>query len=304
MTRHAKTAALISTAREILEAYHPMTVRQVYYQLVSRQVIDNNRGAYQTVSNALVGARQEGLIPWAWIEDRLRRPRVVGMWDDLADFAETAVKAYRRDVWATQPSYLEVWVEKDALSGLFEDVLEPYGVTLNVGRGYDGWSSIYNAAGRFVEQETARDGDRSFDFNPDESTTDFLGKVVGMFSNTHPGTILYYGDLDPSGEDIARSLRARLAELGCTPHVEKRALTAQDVKDYNLPPDFTKASDTRRNGFVEKFGDIAVELDALPADVLQTRLRNDVENLLDLEALAETKRQEEAERETIKAALA
>ena len=80
----------------------------------------------------LVDARKAGEIPWDWIEDRLRRPRAVAMWADLADFAETARRAYRRDIWDTQPGYLECWLEKDALSGIFEDLLDPYGVTLKL----------------------------------------------------------------------------------------------------------------------------------------------------------------------------
>jgi hypothetical protein len=124
---------LLETAAAVLADNHPMTVRQVYYQLVSRQVIENNRSQYQAVSNALVDARKSGEIPWDWIEDRLRRPRTVNMWADLSDFAETACQAYRRDVWPSQSSYVEFWLEKDALSGIFQDLLRPYGVTLNVG---------------------------------------------------------------------------------------------------------------------------------------------------------------------------
>src|SRR3990167_10305739 len=90
MSKHPKTLAIVQAAGKALEANRPMTVRQVYYQLVSRQVIENNRSSYQGVSKALVWARQEGHIPWDWIEDRLRRPRRVSMWDDPADFAKTA----------------------------------------------------------------------------------------------------------------------------------------------------------------------------------------------------------------------
>jgi hypothetical protein len=110
------------------------------------------------VVSALVAARQEGLIHWNSIEDRLRRPRAVSMWDSLPDFAETVLRSYRRDIWATQPRYIEVWLEKDALSGIFEDVLAPFGVTLNVGRGYDGWTSIKDAAARY------KNGDRDGNF--------------------------------------------------------------------------------------------------------------------------------------------
>lgn len=102
MAKHKATLNMIETAKSILAEHHPMTVRQLYYQLVSRQVIKNNRSRYQAVSDALVYARKDGLIPWDWIEDRTRRPRVVGMWNDLADFSEVAIAAYRRDVWGTR----------------------------------------------------------------------------------------------------------------------------------------------------------------------------------------------------------
>jgi hypothetical protein len=233
MGRHAKTVVLLEAAVAVLaEADAPMTVRQVYYQLVSRQVIENSRSQYQAVSNLLVRARQDGTIPWSAIEDRLRRPRRVSMWDGLPDFAESVQAAYRRNVWATQDHYLEVWLEKDALSGIFEDVLDGYGVTLNVGRGYDGWDSIHNAAGRFGSGEGC--------------------------------SILYFGDFDPSGEDMVRSLRERLAHFGCEPDVVKCALTFNDVRLYDLPPDFAKQTDSRRAAFVAKHGDVCVELDALP----------------------------------------
>ena len=272
MGKHQKTVVLVETAREILAEHHPMTVRQVYYQLVSRQVIENSRSRYQAVSDALVDARKDGTIPWEWMEDRLRRPRTVGMWDDLADFAQTAVRAYRRDVWASQPGYVECWREKDALSGVFESVLSPYGVTLNVGRGYDGWDSIHNAADRFADRDDV--------------------------------TILYFGDFDPSGEDMVRSLIERLGFFGCEPNVIKCALTEDDVTRYNLPPDFAKVTDTRRAAFVEKFGDVTVELDALPVDVLRERITTEVENIVDLDALREVRDIEEKDRADLVARLA
>ncbi len=264
MSKHAKTLRIIETAQTILAAHHPMTVRQVYYQLVSGQVIENNRSQYQAVSMALVHARQEGVIPWGWIEDRLRRPRHVSMWEGLADFANTVLRSYRRDVWPEQPVYLEVWLEKDALSGIFEDVLSPYGITLNVGRGYDGWDSIHKAAQRFQgERDTI---------------------------------ILYFGDFDPSGEDMVRSLRERLAFFGCKPEIRKCALTMEEVTRYQLPPDFTKATDSRQKAFVEQYGDIAVELDALPTEVLRTRLTTEIETRLNMRALRAVQQEEEADR--------
>jgi hypothetical protein len=273
MGRHAKTQAMLQVAVEVLSDNHPATVRQVYYQLVSRQIIGNNRSQYQAVSNLLVDARKDGTIPWEWIEDRLRRPRSVPMWTDLADFMNSVRHSYRRDVWDDQPGYLECWLEKDALSGIFEDVLEEYGATLNVGRGYDGWDSIHNAAERFLDKS----------------------------ENGVKTTVLYFGDFDPSGEDMVRSLQSRLAELGAEPEVVKCALTAADVELYDLPPDFAKKTDTRAAKFIARYGDLSVELDALPMDVLRTRIVEEVEARMDMAALARVQAKEEQERKRLAA---
>jgi hypothetical protein len=270
MSRHSKTVRLIQTAREILAEHHPMTVRQVYYQLVSRQVIENNLGRYNAVCNALRDARREGLIPWEWIEDRLRVPRHVAMWNGLPDFADTCLRSYRRNVWKTQTVRIEAWVEKDALSGIFEDTLKPYGVTLNVGRGYDGWTSIHNAARRL------------------------RGNAV----------ILYFGDFDPSGEDMVHSLRERLADQGAEPRIIKCALTPEDIERYDLPPALTKKSDTRAAKFIAEHGDVSsVELDALPLEVLRARIVEEVEARMDLDALEDVRLDEEQDREKLVKAL-
>jgi len=273
MGRQAKTVKRLRATIEVLRDHHPMTVRQVYYQLVSRQVIKNERTLYQAISNLLVEARKSGEIPWEWIEDRLRRPRAVSMWSDLSDFVDTVRGAYRRDVWASQPGYVEAWLEKDALSGIFEDVLREYGVTLCVGRGFDGWDSIHNAGDRYRE---------------------------------HGGvTILYFGDFDPSGEDMVRSLRARIDEylwLDDEPvdvEIIKCALTMEDISRYRLPSDFAKKTDSRAAKFIAKHGDVSVELDALPVDVLRGRLIAEVESRMDLGALAQVHKQETSERERL-----
>lgn len=276
MARHGKTLTLWGQMRGVLEAGHPMTVRQVYYQLVSVHGLKNDLSHYRQVVRALVTARQDGAIPWDWVEDRTRRPRQVSMWPGPPGFAKAASAAYRRNVWPTQDTYLEVWLEKDALSGIFEDVLAPYGVTLQVGRGYDGWASIHKAAGRYTGYEAG-------------------GWAV---------TVLYFGDFDPTGEDIVRSLRERLGYFGCCAEVILCALTPTDITRYNLPPALTKRTDSRRRGFVARHGDLSVELDALPPEVLRGRLVAEVEARLDLEELAAVKTQEAEERARLVTALA
>ena len=109
--------------------------------------------------------------------------------------------------------------------------------------------------------------------------------------------ILYFGDFDPSGEDMARSLRERLAFFGAQPDMTKCALTAEDIERYNLPPTFAKKTDSRAAAFIAEHGDVSVELDALPVQVLRQRIVQEVESQMDLEALEGARELQEQERE-------
>jgi hypothetical protein len=268
---HVKTQKIIEAAKAVLGDDRPMTLRQVYYRLVATQVVENSKSSYQAVGRAIVQARKSGEIAWEWIEDRLRQPRNNRGFDNAEHYLRYKLDfgGYNRDPWIGRTdSKIELWVEKDALSGIFEQYAARYYLTLNVGRGYDGWSSIYNAALRY----------------------DDWGEV----------TILYFGDFDPSGEDMVRSLEERLTELGAL-HVDIRkcALNLEDVTFYNLPPDFAKKTDSRARGFIRKFGDMAVELDALPPAVLRARIQEEIENHVDINLFQQQKTIESEERERL-----
>lgn len=265
-------ATLIFAAKEILEASNPMTVRQTYYQLFSGGWVDNSEASYRQVVGALKDGRHYGFIPWAHIEDRQRKPHEVQQWDDLAGFLKAVRRSYKRNVWQNQPVYLEMWVEKSALSGVFDDVLRDWGVTLNVGRGYDGWSSIYEAAERFRE---ARDRGQ----------------------DTH---VVYWGDYDPSGLQMEVSLRERLAQLGARPRWERGGIDRDDIDEHDLPPEPGKRTDSRAEWMVENYGElIQVELDALPMDVLKGYIEESVRQVIDLDAYHETISDQENEEEEL-----
>jgi hypothetical protein len=270
---NAEVEAVREAAREELAAGHPMTLRQVHYRLVSRDDIvhPNTLAAYNTLSGWLRDDRLAGIVPWDWMEDRLRKAAGWAMWDEPAEFLHSFRGRYRRNPWQDQEHYVEVWCEKDALSGIFSSVLSDYRVTLNIGRGYDGWSSIKRAANRYHWRETEH----------------------GMQT-----TVLYFGDFDPSGEDMHRSLMERFATLDVYPEMPKVALTHEDAQV--LPGDVTKAGDTRAAAFVAKYGDLAVELDALPVEELRGRIRLEVEALLDMDALAENARIEAEQRRDLR----
>lgn len=269
---NAECAAVREAAREELAAGHPMTLRQVHYRLVSRDdvVQPNTISAYGTLGDWLRDDRLAGVVPWEWMEDRLRVARGWAMWEDPAEFLHSVRDRYHRDPWQDQSHYVEAWCEKDALSGIFSDALSRYGVTLNIGRGYDGWSSIKHAADRY-----------------------YWRKDEGIDT-----TVLYFGDFDPSGEDMHRSLVERFQALGVYPEVPKAALTPEDAR--RLPGDVTKADDSRAAAFVAKYGDLAVELDALPVGELRSRIQQGVEEWMDMEALSENARIEREQRENLR----
>jgi hypothetical protein len=254
----AEVEAVREAAREELAAHHPMTLRQVHYRLVSRDdvVHPNTQNAYDKLSEWLRDDRLNGDVKWEWMEDRLREPHDIQMWDGLGDYVEAVRYDYRREVWHSQPCYLEVWCEKDALSGIFAEEVDRYRVTLNIGRGYDGWSSIKKAAERYRYWKDA----------------------VGLET-----TVLYFGDFDPSGEDMHRSLQERFAMLGVYPDMPKVALRHGDVA--RLPFNFNKLSDSRAPAFIKRYGDVAVELDALPVEELRERIRSPIEERMDAAAL-------------------
>jgi hypothetical protein len=272
---NAQVAAVREAAREELAAQHPMTLRQVHYRLVSRDDIvhPNTVNAYDLLGRWLRDDRLDGYIKWEWMEDRMRVARGWRGWDDPGEFLADVLDGYFRDPWQDdeQDHYVEAWLEKDALSGIFSDVLGRYRVTLNVGRGYDGWSSIKRAADRYNYWRDWRGADT---------------------------TVLYFGDFDPSGEDMHRSLIERLGVLDAHPEVIKVALTREDAQ--RLPGDVAKADDSRAPAFVAKYGDLAVELDALPVEELTARIWASVEAHMNVDALEESRRLEREQREEMR----
>ena len=255
---NAQVEAVREAAREELALGHPMTLRQVHYRLVSRDdvVHPNTQNAYDTLSRWLRDDRLSGDVEWEWMEDRLREPHDIQMWDGLGDYFEQIRRSYRRQVWNSQPCFVEVWCEKDALSGIFAEEVDRYRVTLNIGRGYDGWSSIKEAAERYR----------------------YWQEEFGLET-----TVLYFGDFDPSGEDMHRSLQERFATLGVYPDMPKVALVHDDTA--RLPFNFTKLTDSRAPAFIERYGDVAVELDALPVEDLRSRIQSQIEERIDRPAL-------------------
>lgn len=262
-----KTAFLIAVIVRILEdnkQFGKVTVRQVYYQLVSRGVIENSKESYQNYVHHLTTGRKGGVVPWDAFEDRTRmfykepspRYSIVDepdAHDALKDWFRYALnprvsKEYDLARWKGQPCYVELWVEKDALAGFLSPLCEEVGVGLVVSRGYTSYTFKQEARKRFY------------------------GK---FFDEEREGILLYLGDLDPSGYDIYRCLRDELDLC----KVERLGLHPQDVSQFGLVPNPIKDTDLRAKGFKKLYpelGETVYELDALPPAELAGRAREGI----------------------------
>ncbi len=265
MSRSApKYDELVRASLEIFDQYDTsITLRQLYYRLVSRLLIPNTINSYKRLSRILVKAREEGDVPINCIEDRSRR--ILGRGDTGFDSAEEYLKnklnslqdswkGFTMPMWEDQPKHLLISLEKDALSRLVSRIANNYSVRTFPTRGYPSFSYVKGMANYM--------GSR------------LAGKHV---------TVLYYGDFDPSGIDIERDLEVRLARYGAKDFsVTRVALTADQISEHNLPPMPVKRSDARSESFMAEHGDKSVELDALDPKLFQEIVEKSIRSNIDV----------------------
>lgn len=255
---------------EYLAAGLKLTLRQLYYQLVTKNIITNEEKSYKHLSSLISDARLAGLIDWDAIEDRIRQPRIQSEFAGLADLVEVAIRSYRLPRWKGQDYYVECWVEKDALAGVLTPLGKEFHVTLMVNRGYSSQSAMYESAQRFLDHEGAP-------------------------------TLLYIGDMDPSGEDMVRDIRERLMTFGVSDiEVRKIALTMDQIQQYNPPPNPAKISDPRAAAYIDKHGASSWEVDALPPEVLNDLIREAFKEIIDTEKMNEIIETEETDKERLR----
>jgi hypothetical protein len=269
---------LISEINSVIEEYnragYSLTLRQVYYQLVARGTIPNNERSYKNVGQLISNGRLTGLIDWYAIEDRTRYIRSLPHWNEPAEIVASAAAQYRIDLWETQPQYVEVWVEKDALIGIIEQTARKYDVPCFSCRGYTSQSEMWGASQRIMMK--SRGGER-------------------------PCTIIHLGDHDPSGMDMTRDIRERLAMFGaesCEMSINRIALNMDQMDQYNPPPNPAKLTDTRAEKYIQEFGETSWELDALEPRTLDELVSHTIEKYIDkgLMDKAKGRRREEKEK--------
>jgi hypothetical protein len=228
---HAATLDVVEQANVIVAEYlaqgFALSLRQLFYQMVSRALLDNSFKEYKRLGVIVRDGRNGGLIDWDVIEDRARIVNTHSSWDNPADIIGSAADSYKTDWWRDQRYRPEVWIEKNALIGVIEgvctDLRVPYFATI----GNNSQTLQYQAGKRFAQ---------------------YFGQ--GLIP-----VVLHLADHDPNRIDMTRDVRDRLALYARQPvEVRRVALNLDQVRQHNPPPNFAKESDTRFEGYVKTFG--------------------------------------------------
>ncbi len=247
-------AASLSRLRQVNEILtefrgkgYNLSLRQLYYQLVARALIENSQRSYKRLGNLVNDARLAGLIDWNMIVDRGRSTNANSHWTDPGDIIKSAVESFAMDKWDEQENHIEVMVEKDALSGVLWPVCQEYDIRFTANKGYPSASLMYRFSNRLEDKVND-------------------GKTV---------YILHLGDHDPSGIDMTRDIIDRVELFtGEDIHVERLALNMDQVERYQPPENPAKVTDSRSNVYIAEFGRSSWELDALEPQVLGNLVRD------------------------------
>lgn len=253
--------------RDIVRTMKPMTVRQVFYQASVRGIVDKTEAGYTKVQVDLVQMRRAGALPYSWLADNTRWQRKPRTFDGIEQALDETARFYRKSLWADADAYVEVWLEKDALAGVVLPVTEMYDVPLMVARGYASLSFLHSAADHI-------------------SCLDV------------PTFTYHFGDYDPSGVNAGEKIEQTLREMApdAELHFQRVAVIQSQIKSLRLPPRPTKMSDSR----AKRFGDISVELDAIPPDHLRLLVEQAIQRHLPKRQFDILKVAEESERSLIR----
>jgi len=268
-----KLNAIQDIIKEYKEKNLVLPLRQIHYQLVSKNITANTDSEYKKLSDLLSNARMSGVIDWNSIVDRNRAPHQAYYENDMSDSLWRTYRQYKLDRMRNQDVHVEIMIEKMAIFEIVANVSDYYSIMVTGNKGNCSDTILHDCSLRLIK---ACDDGKSC-------------------------IVLYIGDHDPSGMMMVDNICERLSLLK-VPDFEFRpiALTKEQALRYNLPPNDVKGQDTNSPAYIDKYGDVAWECDALPTDVLQDILRREIWSSIDLDKFEEMMAQEEREKQQLK----
>jgi hypothetical protein len=238
-----------------------MSTRQVYYQCVSRGAVPNSESGYDRIQRILVNMRRDGVVPYDRIVDRTRAKHQLAGWDGAQAIVDAGARQYRRNLWAEQDTIVMIACEKQALEGIFAEAVDEYGASLWTVHGFTSLSFAYEWAEE-IKAHTSK------------------GKNV---------VVAYFGDHDPSGLCLEQKIIDELLGHGAEFDWRREGLLWEDFEKFdliNIPlklGNTKKKGDSRALGYLEKYGNKAAELDALPPDELRRRIAGVITEYIDVD---------------------
>ena len=263
----ARTIAIREGVLALTGEQKIMTVRGAFYALSTRGIVPKDEGGYRSVQAQILRMRRDGILDWKFIADSTRWQRKPPTWDSHEDALEVTARTYRRNLWRSQKVRIEVWLEKDALAGIVMEATSPWDVALMVSRGSSSATFLHGSAEMATE---------AWEWDHIE---------------THVFTLY---DFDAGGQRAARTVERGLRQYA--PHtpiiVTHLAVNVEQIAEWSLPTRPAKKSDPEAH----KFGSLAVELDAIPPNVLIGLVENAIVGLIDDRAWEMEKAYEQSER--------
>jgi hypothetical protein len=244
-----------------------MTVRQVFYQATVRSIVEKAETGYAKVQTDLVHLRRSGALPYNWLADNTRWQRKPNAFSSVKEALQETARFYRKSLWDNADAYVEIWLEKDALSGVVYPITSMYDVPLMIARGYASLSFLHSAA-------------------------EYINELIV------PAYIYHLGDFDPSGINAGEKIEETLRELAPDAEIifQHIAVTPDQIAEWDLPTRPTKTSDSRAKSFGS---DISVELDAIDPNTLRALVEAAIEQHLPAHQFEVLKAAEQSEREII-----
>lgn len=280
---------LIWTCNSLIRQFqgegYTLSVRQLYYQLVARDVVPNTLQSYKRVADVLNNARMAGMVRWDAIEDRTREFVTKTRWTSPRQIIQASYDSFHMDMWTNQSTRVFVIVEKEALVGVLERPCYKMDVPLLAARGYPSSSVLREFA---------------------------VERIMPALYTGQNVQILHLGDHDPSGIDMTRDLDEKLNLFSETDvhhydgwlDIQRIALTMDQIDDQRPPPNPAKSTDSRFNDYKKKFGTSSWELDALAPSFIDALVTDHIEDHIDEDALDERRKEVEGYRAEIKALIA
>lgn len=251
---------------QVVAAEHPVTLRGVFYRVMSLGAIEKTEAGYRVIGRQLVKLRRAGRVPYHWISDGTRYTLRPDTWDDAEQALTGTAQGYRKSLWRNQDAEVIILSEKDAITGAISPVTNDLDVELAIARGYSSETFAYSVASTLAGNTRA-------------------GKTTFVYQ---------LGDHDPSGLDAWRDFQRKVHRFapGVDVQMSRLAVTPEQIIEYGLPTRPTKTSDSRAG----KFRGESVEVDAIEAPELRRLVRRAIEQHLNTVVLQETKSIERAER--------